>query len=169
MIIGFVGKMGSGKTLAMTKFAHDYFKQGCKVYANYGLKFAHHKLNYEDIKSMSEDFIHSVMCLDEIHVFIDSRASMRSVNKQVSYFITQSRKRNLVFMYTTQKFGQVDKRLRQNTDYLIECKKLMKGEQVFIRCNMVDSYDKKRKFSIHANPIFKLYDTHEVVNPFAED
>jgi len=168
MIIGFIGKMGSGKTLCMTKFAHEYFQKGNKVYANYGLLFEHEKVKYSDIKNMSKDLIKSVICLDEIHVFIDSRSSMKAVNRQVSYFVTQSRKRNLILMYTTQKFGQVDKRLRENTDYVIKCSNKKKNGQLFIRCHMIDSDDKERKFTINANKIFGMYDTHEVVNPFED-
>lgn len=166
MIIAFVGKMGSGKTLSMTKFVYDYYKRGCSIYANYGLKIPYEQVDYEKIKNLSEDFQNSVLCLDEIHVFIDSRASASDINKRVSYFITQSRKRNLVLMYTTQKFNQVEKRLRENTDYMVECSKTVKNGKMYIRCNMTDTDGKSKKFTIDAADIFKLYDTHEVVNPF---
>lgn len=168
MIIAFIGKMGSGKTLSMTYYAYQYFMQGQKIYANYGLKFDHEKVNYEMIKNLDIEFQDSVICLDEIHVFIDSRASMSKRNKIVSYFITQSRKRNLIFMYTTQHIGQVDLRLRNNTDYFFSCSTTVHENKLYIKQQLSDPYGAVKNMTLKAEDVFQLYDTHEIVDPFED-
>jgi hypothetical protein len=168
VIIGFVGKMGSGKTLCMTMLAYRYYKQGCKVFANYGLLFPHEAIDYQKIKGLDIEFQNSFMGLDEIHTFIDSRSSMKSINRTTSYFITQSRKRQLVFGYTTQRWGQTDVRLRNNTDYIWHCKKVEYGGETYIKVEMYDFDGKVTRLRIHANPYFGLYDTKQIVNPFEE-
>lgn len=170
MIIGFVGKMGSGKTLCMTMLAHWYYTKGSEIFANYSLKFPYKSIDYNKIKGLDIEFQNSVLLLDEIHTFIDSRASMTNRNKAVSYFITQSRKRQLIFMYTTQRWGQVDVRMRNNTDYVFKCRKTESENKknVYINIEMYNYDGKMRRLKIRANPYFNLYDTTQIVNPFED-
>jgi DNA replication protein DnaC len=169
MIIGFTGAMGSGKTLSMTYYAYKYYKSGSTIFANYGLLFPHKDIDYEKIKALDVEFQNSVLCLDEIHVFIDSRSSMSKVNKVVSYLITQSRKRNIILMYSTQHIGQVDLRLRSNTDYFISCKQIEQHRKLYIVQSLVTWSGAHNKMYLDASKVFKLYDTHEIVNPFHDD
>lgn len=170
MIIGFTGKVGSGKTLLMTYFLNKYYKRNWRVMTNYGLTFKHEKANFSAFQDLKIDLNHVALGIDEIHLWMDSRTSMKKRNRVFSYFITQSRKRNLIFYWTSQRFGQIDKRLRENTDYLFECKKYKSGNKVIIRASMTDmDSGKTKKITLKANPIFKLYDSHEIINPVDDD
>lgn len=166
MIIGIIGKMGSGKTLFTSILANKAFDSGCSIYANYGLKFEHKTLNMNDILTMSGDLQNAMICIDEIHLFMDSRQSMSKRSRIISYFITQSRKRNLVLIYTTQNAHQVDKRLRSNTDYIIQCDNLTPGAKsdVIIRVNIHDTDNNSRVFAFRGDPYFCLYDTHQIID-----
>ena len=167
MIIGIVGSMGGGKTILMTSFAHKYFKNGSDVYANYGLRFKFNPLRMSDISNCDHDFNNALLAIDEIHLFMDSRQSMTKNSRIISYFITQSRKRNLVLIYTTQQSGQVDKRLRANTDYFIKCENLSPKDakkDIFIRWTINDMIGHQKVFIMKADPYFELYDTHQVID-----
>lgn len=173
MIIALTGKMGSGKTLMMTIFAHKYHSElGSKVYANYGLRFPFSPLRMSDLTDFSHDLNNAVIAADEIHLFLDSRQSMSKKSRIISYFITQSRKRNLIFLYTTQNSHQVDKRLRANTDYVIECRNLSPKDaqkDVFIQYTMTDmNSGMSRTYKFKADPYFKLYDTKQLID-FTDD
>lgn len=169
MIIGFVGKMGSGKTLCMTMLAYKYYKAGWPVFSNYNLNFPHKSLEYEKIIDLEDStYQKSFMAIDEIHLFIDSRTSMRKSNRMASYFVVMNRKAGRMLAYTTQKWGQTDVRLRNNTDYIVKCKKLVSGKDTFIKLNMFDSDGKENRFTLRANPYFKLYDTKQILNPFEQ-
>ena len=167
MIIGIVGSMRGGKTISMVAFAHKYFLQGSTIYANLGLKFKFEPLRMADISNCDHDFNNALLAIDEIHLFMDSRQSMTKNSRIISYFITQSRKRNLVLVYTTQQSGQVDKRLRANTDYFIKCDNLSPKDakkDVFIKMTINDMMGHQVIKIFKADPYFELYDTHQVID-----
>jgi len=166
MIIAITGSMGSGKTLLASALAYKYFSQGSNIYANYGLKFKHSPLMMSDISDFSFDFSNALLVIDEIHLFMDSRQSATKTNRIISYFITQSRKRNLVLVYTTQQSNQVDKRLRNNTDYFIKCENLTPGakKDMYIKWTITDMENNSKKFVLIADPYFDIYDTHQIID-----
>lgn len=106
MITGLLGRQDSGKTLMLSLKAHEYYKKGFKVFSNYHLKFPYEYVSFEDvendIKNEESKYKGGIFCVDEIGTWLDSRTSMSKKSRVVSYFITQVRKRNLVFAYTTQ-------------------------------------------------------------------
>jgi len=91
---------------------------------------------------------------------------MTKKNKIISYFITQSRKRNLVLLYTTQQSHQIDKRLRSNTDYFIKCENLTPNakKDMFIRWKINDMEGHEKSFIVRGDAYFKLYDTHQMID-----
>jgi len=142
MIFAFIGKQRNGKTLMMNKIARYYQKQDYVIISNqrnlgyphiyFDPKFMESKEGIEDIKrKMSNPNI--IMCLDEAHLWVDSRRSGKNAAK--SFLISQAGKllsEQGHFMYTTQYFGQIDIRLRYNTNYIFEVKKFMdEGEEYF--------------------------------------
>lgn len=168
-IIAITGSMGSGKTLLMTIMAHKYYSDKrikASVYANYGLNFPFKPLHMKDIADAEFDFSNAVLALDELHLFMDSRQSGTKKNRIISYFITQSRKRNIIFIYTTQQSHQIDKRLRSNTDYFINCENLTGGRtsNVFIRYTINDMKGHSQRYIFKADPFFHLYDTHQMID-----
>jgi len=124
MIVGYVGNMGSGKTLSMVKEAFNLFNKGYTIYSNIKLNFPHKVLDMEEILSYANEdksFHKAVFLIDEAHIFIDSRRSASKRSLLMTYFITQTRKKDVTLLYTTQNIGQVEKRLRQQTDIICEC------------------------------------------------
>ncbi len=179
MILGFIGTVGSGKTLSMTIQAYNYHKAGFNIYSNYHLAFPHTKLTKKKFDELIEDkeqLQDCVLLLDELHIWLDSRSSGKTKNKAITYFILQTRKRNVRLLFSTQHFHQVDKRLRDTTDVLVYCDNLsnkssiVKAGRVILQQEYFYQYEpKKRKKTVfHANPYFGLFDTTEIVD-FTEE
>lgn len=184
MILGFCGTVGSGKTLSMTEQAYRYHQQGLKIYANYGLSFEHEvltKKRFNELIEDQEELQDCVILLDEIQIWLDSRASMGKKRRIITYFLLQTRKRNVRLLYTTQFFHQIDKRLRDVSDIVVYCTNMTDksslvndDKQIYL---MRESYrpaemgalDLIKREVIHANPLFKLYDTRQMVSFLDED
>lgn len=120
-IVGVIGAMGSGKTLFATSLAFK-LKDNYKIMTNYEVSFRDDVITpdkmgafFDRVNKVNDD---TLMIIDEFHIFTDSRLSSSRHNILMSYFITQTRKQNIQLIYTTQQFGQVDVRVRDNTDLL---------------------------------------------------
>lgn len=173
MIIAYVGRRGSGKTLSMIRQAYVDYKKGRKIYSNMvGLNFPFEKLTKDALMSfMNEDnkLSNCVILIDEIHMIMDSRLSMSHRNLLLSYLTLQTRKRDVDMYYTTQTWGQVDRRMRQQTDLVVQCNTLKKKvngvEYVYVRNILVDPYilDEPNNFYFLGNKYFGLYDTNEII------
>jgi len=126
MIIGFVGDgkqfMGIGKTLSMTAFLHSDFLEGRDIYSNYNLEFEYHPLNIQDFMDNEIDLQNCSIGIDEVHLFADSSARTK-LSRMISYFILQTQKRGVTLFWTSQRFMNVDLRLRNPTNMLFICKK----------------------------------------------
>jgi len=66
-----------------------------------------------------EQINNTSLAITELHTLIDSRAS--GSNKFITWFFLQLRKRGVNLYGDTQHFGQIDKRVREQTDIFIEC------------------------------------------------
>lgn len=120
-IIGIIGDRGDGKTTIetiMLKKAHD---AGFNVFSNYWLSFIDedHYITFEEMSRLPEYLKDGFVGMDEIQIALDSRESLSSNNKSLTTLVTQIRKRGLTLIYTTQRMGMADLRLRQQTDILI--------------------------------------------------
>lgn len=164
-ITAVVGDMGAGKTLIMTRQGHQRFKKGCKVFANYGVRFAHEKVNAAVLVGHDVDLQNCVILGDEFHIILDSRNSMSGGNKMISYFVLQTRKRNVHLYFTTQDEGQVDIRLRRQVDYWIYCTRVGKH---YFRYRI---YNRRGKLlgilTLDGRRYYRLYDTTETITDFA--
>lgn len=186
MIICFVGTVGSGKTLSAVYECWKYYRVGHQIYTNIRLTFPPlpgtknpimlSKRVFDTLIKEKTGLQDAIMFIDETHIWLDSRSSMRKKNKAITYFILQTRKRSVRMLCTTQHIGQVDKRLRDTIDILVNCKNL--SNQTSIR-NITDQnrpiyimqeavYQWKemqpRRTIIFANPVFPLFDTSEIVD-----
>ena len=106
MIIGIEGGLGSGKTIMIVRYlVKDFFKD-IPIYANFHLKKIDYKvLDVIKILQMDENKVklgNISIGIDEITVFMDCRTSMSKMNRFISYFILQTRKRGVTLYYTTQ-------------------------------------------------------------------
>jgi hypothetical protein len=169
LIVGFIGRMGSGKTLSMVKYAHYYYKRGYKVYSNVKLNFPYETYNLEtllDYANSEESLLNSVILCDEMHIFLDSRNSGSKRSRILSYFLLQTRKKDVKLFFTTQRFHQVDKRLRDNAEVIINCSsKFIKGKHFVVNSLMLmlEFTVKVKRFVFRAESTYPLYNTYEVV------
>jgi len=174
MIIGYIGTRGRGKTLSCVREAYEHQLKGYTIYSNVKLN---RKLfpNYVELDGKmlvdfvqeQEQFNKAFFILDEVHVYLDSRSGMSKRNVIISYFILQTRKRNVRLGYTTQFIDQVDKRLRQPTEVFVHCQNYNNGKAVF-QSNIVEHRETGRSWldNFRANDYFDYYDTDYIINPF---
>lgn len=154
--------------------------KGFHIFTNFGIKFG----KKQDVQYLDKEFfnnysqsglelLNSVVAIDECHVFFDSRNSQLKRNKIFSKFITQSRKRSVDLIYTTQDkspeyfllSGQVELRLRKLTDYIIfcECEKTPYG--LVVINHICDKNGVLLSNDIFmGNKYFSLYDTNEIID-----
>lgn len=169
MIFGFVGNMGGGKTLSMVRRAYIKYKRGYTIYSNITLNFPHQEYTLDDIlhySEMGKTFYKAIFLLDEAHIFVDSRMSASKRNRILSYFILQTRKADIQLLYTTQNLFQVDVRLRNMSDAVVECykKPYKDGYVIMNRWNIIRMEGIIQHVQIFkANPIYPLYNTYEIV------
>lgn len=172
MIILYKGSRGKGKTLTMVRDAYKMYSNGYNIYSNMTLSFGKY-ISSEDVLELNKDsmLFNCVLVLDELQLFFDSRNFTRQKNKDFSNFIQQSRKRNIHIFYTTQYINTVDLRIRQQTDiiaypnfddktkfchvFYFDLTKLEDDFEVLALNPVTVVYD--------AKPIFKLYDTYEML------
>lgn len=118
MLTAIIGEMGKGKTATMTYLAQHFSRLGFNIFANYNLKTINYKhvLTTADIDSVS----FGKAFYDEFWLWLDSRcSSYDESNKQISDILLKSRKRGYDITYTLQGFYQIDKRIRNVTDYIL--------------------------------------------------
>lgn len=171
MIIGITGKMGSGKTLFMTYLAYVLSKEQ-NIISNYRLNFPHKIikrsdiLNYAQSKTQLKDCL---LILDELQTIMDCRTSFK--NKIATYFMLQTRKRNVDMAWTSQQFWNVEKRIRENTDLVFTCNPIREGKTLkkimidISRYEGRDTFYYLKTISLN-NPeeYYKLYDSYEIVD-----
>src|SRR6056297_3378714 len=146
MIIGYLGTRGRGKTLSCVREAYEHQQNGYSIYSNIKLNkkilpdytLIDGKMLIDWVKG-EKQFKKAFFILDEVHVYIDSRMGMSKKNVTISYFVLQTRKRDVRIGYTTQFFNQVDKRLRSPTEVLIQCQNY-KTDDGIIQRNLVLQY-----------------------------
>lgn len=163
MLVGFMGNMGTGKTLGQSIVASIVSKKtGLPIYANYGLKGA------KPVNKLSQlwDLPPCILCLDEIWINMDAR--LWKDNVTLTRFINQTRKKGLLVLYTTQHIRQVELRVRNATDILVMCERKNKGHWY----SFIDWQYRfiGRKFFLD-NParFWDIYDTFELVSPIMMD
>lgn len=119
MICLYTGRRGAGKTLTAVKDCFLYHQAGWNVYSNMdSLSFEH---TYVDNKGLAEfadddDIRDVVLLIDEVQTLMNARRSNRKENVNMTYFIQQIRKRNIIILATTQFIHTVDKVFRMHVD-----------------------------------------------------
>lgn len=164
--VALVGDTGDGKTLSMTAIALMYKSKGLKIFANYELKGVDYEhIDFEDLVDFPEHLHDAVICIDEAHIGVDAYAFWSKRVKDITKFATQTRKRRLIFLYTTQVFTQAAKRLRDLTTYIIYCKPT-DVEDVF----KLEVYDRSfendyiKTIYLYGKPIYPFYNTNEIIS-----
>lgn len=124
----FQGNLGEGKTFGASVLAH-YFstkakKQGCKVdlYSNYGLKGSRELKHYSDFYDVARSQ-NSIAILDEAHINLDSRLFSRGSNIYMTQFFFYLRKLRCSLFMTSPNIRNLDSRVRNLTNILVDCHK----------------------------------------------
>lgn len=184
-ITAFLGEMSSGKTLFMSMMAYYWHKfYGKTIYSNYNLTFPFKPITddfFMDFMNPKWNLHDCILIVDELTVHMDARCSMSKKNKMYSYFILQSKKRNVKLYFTAQVFRQVDLRLRNHTYYTVfpavYTIKNYEGKQVVARKSREDDatpYDfvvyeimrrdgKTMKSWMFCRWAYNLFDTREII------
>lgn len=169
IVMAFVGRMGSGKTLNMTKWAIIFAQlSNRQIYANYKINHpqAHYFKSYKELN----DVHNAIICYDEISVDHDSRSWDSKGQQQFTHWFLQTRKLHCSFFYTAQRVNSLEKRIRENTLYLIKCtKKIVANRPNFYE----DLFDTQEGFemAIHLKKfvlttpqlIYRFYNTDEII------
>jgi hypothetical protein len=169
MIIGMIGNMGKGKTLSAVRYLYKWFRKGFTIYSNIHLKFPHIHIGMQELidYANAETYLDkSIVFLDEAHTLLDSRNSASKRNKILTYFIVLTRKMGCNLVYTTQRYHQIDKRLRDNSDVVILCDtKTFKGEKYTHNLIMIKEEFKLRTMTdmFRSRDYYGLYNTRELV------
>lgn len=129
MIVGLFGLPGTGKTLLLSKIAHDcinginpnkyiFVKKHCKeckkVYTNFPVDGAF-KLDFE---RLGYDYFHDcIIIIDEIQLAADSR-NFKNFGENLKEFFSLHRHYSCDIIYASQSYCNCDKRIRDLTDHL---------------------------------------------------
>lgn len=176
-IVLYKGKKGSGKTLTMVKDGYNYYKDGWLVLRNFNAKFGV-KVSNDLLRKLSRDspIRNCVIMIDELQILYDARRSSSKTNVNVSNFIQQIRKRNIILLGTTQYTATVEKRIRENSDVVVlpnYIKSLKVCEVIYADVTYEETNPEyfsqleinvpQQKVVYDATLVFPLYDTEEFI------
>lgn len=169
----FDGPLGSGKTLAMSIFAHNFkarakalYGHDINLFSNYELAQSAPLKTYEDWYGVAEAH-GSICCWDEAHMSLSNRRWSgygQGIATEVMMYV---RKMRSVQMYATQNIGMIDTRIRDVMEIHVRCRKV--GNRGF----SYEIWDHQAQYKIKtiflpmkvAKRIFtlELFDTHAMV------
>lgn len=125
MLWGYCGLLGSGKTTGLVAQLLEFKKEGYLI-KTYGVKTTFsEELNIDEI--LNFELSNCVIGLSEAYTILDSRVNSNA-ERNITYFVLQSRKRNVHIVYDAQLMSSIDLRLRFMTDKVILCQKDSDGE-----------------------------------------
>jgi len=158
----------------MCLFAYMAYLSGRKIISNIPFSFPYIKLDAQLLIDLDESLQDCLICIDEIHMYADSRLHSGYQNRVIGYFILQSRHRNVDVLYTTQASGQCDKRIRTVTDVRIVCENLGKdtdgdGIPDLFRLTITDRSTTPTTIirkDIYATPLFTMVNGYKIIDPF---
>ena len=173
-IIGIYGNKGDGKTTLLSFFLYNAYLKRKKEYlfSNYELNFTFNWLNAYELILNWDKFENSIIGIDELHDYVDSRNSSSIQNRLICSWFLQSRHTESDIVFSTQFPDQVDKRIMRIVDIDIICKNINvdidnDGFMDVFKINILDNRkctDNTKYF--YAQPIFNLFNSKSKINPF---
>lgn len=177
----FSGLGGSGKTVAMVEYAYRMKKLYPKLWVASGIKsltFADEIIwQWEDViqvRNPNGDKYGVLILLDEIQLTLSS-TSWKNAPENLLEYVSQQRKLYKHIIASSQVFQRVNIKLREQTNYIIDCRNIAK-RWIFISAFNTMTYsingdkkdegrkDRKRVWTynfIATDEIRNLYDTYE--------
>ncbi|MCB6569576.1 hypothetical protein LI142_08720 [Eubacterium limosum] len=129
----FCGLGGSGKTISMVEYLNRMKKKypKVKIYTNFNYAQADGSIHtWQDIIDIDNGDEGVIFGFDEIHLTFASQDWQNCPSNMLDY-ISQQRKLHKQIVASSQVFTRVDKKLREQTNFVIECKSLFLGRWVF--------------------------------------
>lgn len=171
--IAVVGYLGAGKT-AITTFIALMFKKYCdqyglkdyKVFANYNIDLPNFKkVKAHDIVSFAPWLKNGILIIDEIHSENgDSYNFLGAIEKKMTTFFTQIRKRNLAVITTTQDMSFILPRIRRLTYYYIHVVKQTDTKSL-MRIVSRNGYTLINEIPVDLSMVYDIFDTNEIITP----
>lgn len=167
--IALIGDTGEGKTTAMTALAVMYYQQGKKIFSNYELSGV--KWQYLDPSDIAElmfqddsPLYNCVILTDEAHMDLGKFKAFAKSVQDIGDFATQTRKRKIIWIYTTQIFNNLVKTIRDLTTNIIYCEKIQ--PDIF----KLEIYNRKianngyiKTIFLNGAPFYKYFDTEQII------
>lgn len=169
------GPLGAGKTFLMSLLAHHWKekaeKKGARVqlFSNYGLIDSYPMSHYSDWYKVAEAQ-GSIVCWDESQMAFSNRAWSRYGNTLATELLMYTRKMQSVQIYCSPSIRNVDSRIRDIVEVLINVRKIGdKGFSLTFTDYQSNEFMHKQFIPMSkAKKIFKLdlYDTFNMVQGF---
>ncbi|MGI6550173.1 MAG: hypothetical protein ACOX4Q_09115 [Syntrophomonadales bacterium] len=167
----FQGNLGEGKTFGMCVLGWHFVakarKQGINadIYANFDLLGAKPLHSYRDFYHVAKSDA-SICLMDEAHINLDSRLFARGSNIYMTQFMFYLRKLNTSLFMTTPNIRNLDSRMRQLTNILVDCHKIAGGFMYEIYDFQSERLLRKKFLPRYiAEQIFAtgMYDSHAII------
>ena len=177
-----VGEQGSGKTAFITKLTIDNLKErNNRLFSNYtfyDIDYTRITLGNDKekkngaidiLEKLDEDkdyFNNSILCLDEIHIYLDAYDYFKKNNRRMQTFFSQLRKRNILLLATSQDIMNVDVRVRRQTRNFFEMEQITTNIFEVTTYKMIDGYYYPTivsKYRVDLSDYFKFYNTNEII------
>lgn len=169
------GPLGSGKTFLMSLLAHHWRNKvrqrggDIRLFSNYELLDSQPMDHYTDWYDVAKAQ-GSICCWDEAQMAFDSRQALKSSAIYASHLMMFTRKMKSIQIYCSPSINNVDTRLRQIVEVLINVRKIGdKGFSVMFTDFQTGEFMHKQFLPMSkAREIMKLklYDTYNMVSSF---
>ena len=175
------GKQGSGKTLLMVKYLIDEHEQypNKKIFSNtllFGVNYQfitfdksrdgeENKLSILDqLEDDPNFFNHSIMLIDEIHLYLNSLDFFKNNNRKLQTFFSQLRKRDILLLGTAQYFHDIDIRVRSQALNSFEMEHIYKDLFEATTCKVLRyDYIPEEITKLKLSEYYKFYDTEYLI------
>jgi len=181
----FSGRVGCGKTISMVRRAQRIKRHypKVKIYANFSTPIADGYINsWEDIvkiENIDKDGINQgvLFLFDEIHLTFDSQGWRNAPDNLLEYISLQRHLHKCIFG-ASQVWSRVNKIIKEQTDFVIECKSYFNARLIINKCYTNEDYQingtqkdsGQRKRPVVYKDTFtatdklrSLYDTDEII------
>lgn len=169
---------GNGKTLSAVFLAKMEYDKGKKIYTNFYTTFSEQYKMSDLIEMFSDGKIKDVLVIvDEGQIYLNNTGvSVKTRKALITNFIAQTRKSNIDVIITTQRFMQLHKELREQTDVILLASKYHYDKHGLTSMCKIDNCTRKhavRLFNMNTSSylpyvldceeIGKLYNSNEIV------